>query len=207
MPSAYNFNEGFWPLWYLRNEVLGMIWPRAEKFTTFEFHLWSCFCVGEWILAIWELFACVHACVCILALEAETRQRSISTPWEHRAWRSDDKGHWKSVALLGHGVASALARKLLHIFPLQKYPESSHTYYISCFPGGDLLSWIQPFNQTGFYFCFSFLCKVTPEDFQQLFMAFYHCTAQIPWGFFPLNDWGILSAGAKWVFLTSPPQL
>ena len=154
---------------------------------------------------------CVPACafvrVCLCVLEAEPRQRDISAPRERRDWGGDDKCHWKSVALLGSGVAGALASKLVHIFPLQKQPEPPRTYR-SCCAGGDLLSWVQPFAPTRLYFCFTSLCKVTPGSWTLSAAARGLSSLHLspPRGFFPLDNWGIMSAGAEGALLTSLPS-
>lgn len=160
MPSAYCFNQGFWPLCYLRNEALDMIWPRVERFTTFEFHLWNCFCVGEWILAIWNcLHACVHLCVCILALEAETGRGALvfpeSTGPEGAMTRTTESLTWVWGGL-------CFSQEAVAYFPSSEIASIiSHLHKLLSRRWPAFLT-LQPFNQTGLYFCFSSLCKVTP---------------------------------------------
>lgn len=159
-----------------------MIWLRAERFTTFEFHFWN-FTFME-VTEFQQFWSCLHArvyisaCVCVLVLEGEKRQRVIITPWEHRDWKAMTRVTGSLWPHFGTGVACALTSKLLHIFPPPKQPESPHTY-ISCFPGGDLFSSINHLIKLGFIFILVLyvMLLLVHEHFQQLFMTFHHCTS------------------------------
>lgn len=138
---------------------------------------------------------CIIGCVSVLVLETETRQRDTGTPRSTGGTRGITGSLWPCLGVRGLCFSQQA---------VAYFSSSEIVRTVSHLP--KLLSWIQPFNQTGLYF-FNSLCKVTPgsRTFSAAVLSLSSPHLSLPRGFFPLDDGGIVSANTKWAFLISLP--